>query len=300
MTQGTIFNIQKYSIHDGPGIRTTVFLKGCPLVCWWCHNPESQKVKQEIVFWQNKCIACRDCERVCPVDGVKFDKSGFNLDKKKCILCGKCAEVCPSEAIELIGKKITLGEAMKEIEKDMVFYEESGGGVTFSGGEPLLQIDLLDSLLKASKQKGIQTAVDTSGYGPWENFERIMDKVDLFLFDIKHMDDKKHKKYTGVSNESILKNLRKLAQNGNKIWIRIPIIPGINDDDLNIKMTSDYISSLNIEDVFILPYHSIAMDKYRRLNMEYRISNIQEPMDDEMKIIGQKFKDNGINVKIGG
>ncbi|WP_432667622.1 glycyl-radical enzyme activating protein [Wukongibacter baidiensis] len=300
MTQGTIFNIQKYSIHDGPGIRTTVFLKGCPLTCWWCHNPESQRVKQEIVFWQNKCIACGDCEKVCPVGAVKFDEKGFNLDRSKCILCGKCAEVCPSEAIELIGKRITLDEAMKEIEKDMVFYEESGGGVTFSGGEPMLQIDFLDRILTASKQKGIHTAVDTSGYGPWENFERIMDKVDLFLFDIKHMDDEKHKKYVGVSNESILKNLRKLAQNGNKIWIRIPIIPGINDDDLNIKMTSDYISSLNIEEVFILPYHRIAMDKYRRLNMEYKVPDIREPMDEEMKIIDQKFKDNGIIVKIGG
>ncbi|WP_432409699.1 trans-4-hydroxy-L-proline dehydratase activase [Wukongibacter sp. M2B1] len=300
MTQGTIFNIQKYSIHDGPGIRTTVFLKGCPLTCWWCHNPESQRVKQEIVFWQGKCIACRDCEKVCPVDAVKFDEGNFNLNKNRCILCGKCAEVCPSEAIDLIGKRITLDEAMKEIEKDMVFYEESGGGVTFSGGEPMLQIDFLDGLLTASKQKGIHTAVDTSGYGSWENFERIMDKVDLFLFDIKHMDNEKHKKYVGVSNESILNNLRKLARDGNRIWIRIPIIPGINDDDLNIKMTSDYVASLNIKDVFILPYHSIAIDKYKRLNMEYRIPDILEPKDEEMERIGQKFKDNGIIVKIGG
>lgn len=300
MTQGTVFNIQKYSIHDGPGIRTTVFLKGCPLVCWWCHNPESQGSKQETVFRQNKCIVCRDCERVCPKGAVRFDERCYSLDKGKCILCGACTEVCPSEALELIGNKMTTDEVIKEIEKDRVFYEESGGGVTFSGGEPLLQIDFLDSLLTASKEKGIHTALDTSGYGPWENFERIIDKVDLTLFDIKHMDNEKHKKYVGVSNETILNNLGKLVQRGNRIWVRIPIIPSINDDELNIQRTCDLILSLGIADVFILPYHNIAMDKYKRLNMKYRITHINELTDEEIERIGKKFKDNGVVVKIGG
>jgi len=300
MTQGNIFNIQKYSIHDGPGIRTTVFLKGCPLTCWWCHNPESQKVKPELVFCQNKCIACRDCEKVCHVGAVKFNEKGFSYDKAKCTLCGKCAEGCPSEALELIGENMNLKEAMKEIEKDIVFYEESGGGVTFSGGEPMLQIEFLDSLLTASKQKGIHTAVDTSGYAAWEDFKRIKDKVDLFLFDVKHMDAEKHKKYIGVSNELILNNLKKLSQGGSRIWIRIPIIPGINDEDMNLKRTCEYILSLNLNDVFILPYHNIAIDKYRRLDMEYKMPDIQEPKDEVMEEIAQKFKAYGLNVKIGG
>lgn len=300
MAHGTVFNIQKYSLHDGPGIRTTVFLKGCPLSCWWCHNPESQQVKQEIVFWKDKCIACRDCEKVCPVGAVKFTEKGFNLDKDKCILCGKCAEVCPSEALEKIGKKMSLDEVMNEVEKDMVFYEESGGGVTFSGGEPLLQIEFLDSLLTISKEKGMHTVVDTSGHTPWENFERIKDKVDLFLYDIKHIDDEKHKKYMGISNVLILENLKKLAERGNKIWIRIPVIPGINDDDLNIERVCEYISSLNLRDIYLLPYHRIARDKYKRLNMKYKIPDLQQPRDEEMERIAQRFRVYGLNAKIGG
>ncbi|SHJ54838.1 trans-4-hydroxy-L-proline dehydratase activase [Paramaledivibacter caminithermalis] len=300
MTQGIIFNIQKYSIHDGPGIRTTVFLKGCPLECWWCHNPESQKVKQQFIFWHNKCIGCMDCEKVCPERAISFNKNGFYNDKSKCKFCEKCAEICPSGALELVGKKSSLDDVIKEVEKDRVFYEQSGGGVTFSGGEPLVQIDFLDSLLCASKQKGLHTAVDTSGYTSWGNIERIKDKVDLFLYDIKHMDDEKHKIYTGVSNQLILENLKKLALDGKKIWVRVPIIPSINDDDLNIQRTCEYISSLNLRDVFILPYHNIAVDKYKRLNMGYRISDIQVPKDELMKKIADIFKGYGFNVKIGG
>lgn len=300
MAQGTVFNIQKYSLHDGPGIRTTVFLKGCPLSCWWCHNPESQGINPEIVFWQNKCIACGDCEKVCPVGAVKLTKEGFNLDKVKCTLCGKCAEACPSEALEKIGKKMSVDEVMDEVEKDRIFYEESGGGVTFSGGEPLLQIDFLEKLLIMSKQKGIHTVVDTSGHTSWENIERIKDNVDLFLYDIKHMDYEKHKKCMGVSNVVILENLKKLAGSGSRIWIRIPVIPGINDDDLNIKRTCEYISSLSLRDVYLLPYHNIARDKYRRLDMEYKISHVHQPEDEEMEEIEQKFRDYGFNVKIGG
>ena len=300
MAQGTVFNIQKYSLHDGPGIRTTVFLKGCPLSCWWCHNPESQGINPEIIFWQYKCIACRDCENVCPVEAVKFTDEGFSLDKVKCILCGKCAEACPSEALEKIGKRMSVDEVMDEVEEDRIFYEESGGGVTFSGGEPLLQIDFLEKLLSTSKQRGVHTVVDTSGHTSWENIERIKGNVDLFLYDIKHMDYEKHKKCMGVSNVVILENLKKLAGGGSRTWIRIPVIPGINDDDINIKRTCEYISSLNLRDVYLLPYHNIARDKYKRLDMEYKIPNIHQPEDEEMEEIGQKFRDYGLNVKIGG
>lgn len=300
MKQGVIFNIQKYSIHDGPGIRTTVFLKGCPLDCWWCHNPESQKVESQLMFLPNKCIACRDCEKVCPTGAISFSNKGFDYNELKCELCEKCAEVCPSEALEFAGKKQNQEDVIREIEKDKVFYEESGGGVTFSGGEPLVQIDFLDNLLTLAKKKGLHTTIDTCGYAPWENIERIKDNVDLFLYDIKHMDNEKHKKYTGVSNELILDNLRKLAGEGKRIWVRIPIIPGINDDALNIEKMCEFISSLNLRDVFILPYHNIAIDKYNRLDMEYKIPDIKNPDDEVMEEIAEKFKEYGLNVKIGG
>lgn len=300
MEQGLIFNIQKYSIHDGPGIRTTVFFKGCPLDCWWCHNPESQKVERQLMFLPNKCIICRDCEKVCPTGAISFLNKGFNYNRSKCELCEKCAEICPSEALEFAGKKLNQEDVIKEIEKDKVFYEESGGGVTFSGGEPLVQIDFLDSLLTLAKKKGLHTTIDTCGYAPWENIKRIKDNVDLFLYDIKHMNNEKHKKYTGVSNELILDNLRKLAGEGKKIWVRIPIIPGINDDASNIKETCEFISSLNLRDVFILPYHNIAIDKYKRLEMEYKIPDIKNPDDKVMEGIAEKFKAYGLKVKIGG
>lgn len=300
MKQGVVFNIQKYSIHDGPGIRTTVFLKGCPLKCWWCHNPESQKIEGQLMFLANKCIVCRDCEKVCPTGAISFSNKGFNYDSSKCKLCEKCSEACPSEALEFAGKKLSQEDVIKEIEKDKIFYEESGGGVTFSGGEPLVQIDFLDNLLKLAKGKGLHTAIDTCGYSLWENIDRIKDKVDLFLYDIKHMDDEKHKKYTGVSNKLILDNLMKLAKEGKKIWVRIPIIPGINDDDINIEKTCKFISSLNLKDVFLLPYHNIAIDKYKRLDMKYKISDIENPDNEVMETMAQKFRGYGLNVKIGG
>ncbi|MCT4563240.1 MAG: glycyl-radical enzyme activating protein [Maledivibacter sp.] len=300
MNQGIVFNIQKYSIHDGPGIRTTVFLKGCPLECWWCHNPESQKINPQLTFKPNKCIVCRECEKFCLHGAISFKDEGFNYNESICKLCGKCAEICPSEALKFIGENLSIEDTIKAIEKDKIFYEESGGGVTFSGGEPLFQIDFLDGLLTASKQKGLHTAVDTSGYSTWENIKRIKDKVDLFLYDIKHMDDEKHKVYTGVSNKQILENLKKLALGGKNIWLRIPIIPGINDDDLNIRRTCKYISSLNLNEVFILPYHNIAVDKYQGLGMEYKMPNVRNSEDHVMQQIAKIFKEYGLNVKIGG
>ncbi len=300
MSQGIIFNIQKYSLHDGPGIRTTVFLKGCPLSCWWCHNPESQRKSGEFIFLRKKCILCRDCERVCLKAAVKFTENGLCHDREKCILCGECFKACPSEAIEILGEKTDVDEIVKEVEKDRIFYDESGGGVTLSGGEPLMQIDFVDGILTALKERGIHTVVDTSGYTSWENFKRIQEKVDLFLYDIKHMDDEEHTKYTGISNKLILDNLKKLALNGNKIWIRVPIIPSINDDDLNIQRVCNYILSLNLREIFILPYHNIAIDKYRRVDMEYKMPDIQEPSDKKMEEIAEKFKECGLIVKIGG
>jgi len=300
ITTGTVFNIQRYSIHDGPGIRTTVFLKGCPLDCWWCQNPESQLSGQEMIFWGDRCIGCGACSTICPSDAIQI-KNGIPItEKEKCILCGKCIEKCPALAREMIGKKLTTEEVIKEIEKDLVFYKESGGGVTFSGGEPLGQSEFLEGLLSGCRKKKIHTAVDTSGYISWEILNKISPKVDLFLYDLKLMDNERHKKYTGEFNELILENLKKLSSVHNNILVRFPVIPGINDDYQNIKEIGKFLSSLKITQVNLLPYHYIGIDKYRRLGMTYRLAGIQSPSEErlsEISVILSKFN---LNVKLRG
>ena len=300
MITGIIFNIQRYSIHDGPGIRTTVFLKGCPLNCWWCQNPESQSSGQEIVFWEDRCIGCGACSTICPSGAIQI-KNGIPVtEKEKCILCGKCIEKCPALAREMIGKKMTIEEIIKEVEKDLVFYEESGGGVTFSGGEPLGQSEFLESLLNCCQEKKIHTAVDTSGYVSWEILSKISSKVDLFLYDLKIMDSKRHKKYTGVSNELILENLKKLSSVHNNIFVRFPVIPGINDDYQNIKEMGEFLSSLKIAQVNLLPYHYIGVDKYRRLGMTYKLADIQPSSEEKLSKISVILRKFNLNVKLRG
>lgn len=300
MDFATIINIQKYSIHDGPGIRTTVFFKGCPLNCLWCHNPESQNPSPEIMFFEERCTSCGSCVKVCPSKAIKFIGGYPVVDKCKCNLCGKCCDFCLSNARELVGKDITVKHLMSEIIKDEVFYEESNGGVTFSGGEPLMYADYLKKVLKFCKDKDIHTTIDTSGYAPWEQFEKIIDNVELILFDIKHMNNEKHLKYTGVSNTVILENLKKLSEKGSNIYIRMPIIAGVNDDDENITKAVDFLSKLNIIQVNLLPYHKMGMDKYRRLNMQYKLSGEETPTEETMNQIAEKFKKAGIKIKIGG
>jgi len=299
-TTGTVFNIQRYSIHDGPGIRTTVFLKGCPLNCWWCQNPESRLSGQEMVFWGDRCIGCGACSTICPSGAIQI-KNGIPVtEKEKCILCGKCIEKCPALAREMIGKKLTTEEVIKEIEKDLIFYEESGGGVTFSGGEPLGQSEFLEGLLNGCREKKIHTAVDTSGYISWGILNKIHSKVDLFLYDLKIMDKKRHKKYTGVSNEIILENLEKLSSVHNNIFIRFPVIPDINDDYQNIRKIGEFLSSLEITQVNLLPYHYIGKDKYRRLGRTYKLENIQPPSEEKLSEVSVILRKFNLNVKLRG
>lgn len=282
----------KYSIHDGPGIRTTVFLKGCSLNCWWCHNPESQSIKPEIMLWDNKCIGCRDCEKACP--------SGL-LSKANCTTCGKCADICPTGSRELVGKRVSTQEVLVEIEKDMVFYDESGGGVTFSGGEPLMQPIFLMELLNLCKQKGIHTCLDTTGFAQTKTILEISKKVDLFLYDLKIMDNEKHKKYTGVYNDIIRENLIELSKIHDNINIRFPLIPGINDDKENILAMGEFINSLKgIKKLNILPYHSIGNDKYGRLQKECMLPTTLSPSAELIDSILEQLKEFSFPIQIGG
>lgn len=298
---GTIFDVKKFSIHDGPGIRTTIFLKGCPLSCLWCHNPESQSTKPELHYFENRCILCGDCADACQNNALSF-VDGIRLwDSNLCQLCGDCTEACPTEAIQLVGISVSVDEVMTEIEKDVLYYDQSGGGVTFSGGEPLQQIDFLAALLQRCKEHEIHTAVDTSGLAAWERFERILPYTDIFLYDLKLMDDEKHRQFTGVSNRLILENLQKLTEAGAKVSVRIPIVPNINDDEENIRATREFIAALGtIQQVDLLPYHNIASDKYHRMAHEYALEDVKTPSNERMKNLAARFEKNGVRVKIGG
>ena len=246
--KATIFDIQRNSYVDGPGVRTTVFFKGCNLKCLWCHNPESQKKEKEIMHYENKCIGCGRCK------GITVDSGNF---------------ICFNDAIEICGKEYTIDEVYKEVSKDIPYYENSGGGVTFSGGECMLQIDFLLEILKKCKENGIHTAVDTAGCVPWEYFEKIMPYTDLFLYDLKCITDELHKKGTGVGNELILENLTKLSDAfSGEIHIRIPLIGGFNDDLSEMQKASDFLKNIRAGKIELLPYHAMGEHKYRALGME--------------------------------
>lgn len=266
--KGIVFDVIKYAVHDGPGIRTTVFLKGCPLRCWWCQNPESLKLEPE---------------KVAHIDRRKYSNLFYSDNKN------------------IIGRKVTVKQVMAEVEKDMIFYKQSGGGVTFSGGEPLMQPDFLFELLKTSKKKGIHAALDTSGFAPWSVLKRMMKYVDLFLYDLKLMDDKTHQKYTGESNKLILDNLKKLACNSGRIIIRFPVILGITDRNDNIHAIGRFVRTIKcIEQLHLLPYNYMCKDKYRRLKKKYTLKHIEPPSVCALRKIKKGFEKFGLHVKIRG
>ena len=254
--KATIFDIERNSYVDGPGIRTTVFFKGCNLRCAWCHNPESQSPKPQMMFYKDKCKGCGKCREICPTpDG--------------CTLCGKCTFYCPVDARKVCGREYTVDEVFAEVIKDKAYYDNSGGGVTFSGGECMLQIDFLIEILKKCKENGIHTAVDTAGHIPFESFEKILPYTDLFLYDIKCFDSEKHQKYVGVGNKIILENLSKLFQANAKIWIRIPIISDINDSVEEMQKIKDFLDENGKpEKIELLPYHAMGENKYASIGKE--------------------------------
>ncbi|NLJ57993.1 MAG: glycyl-radical enzyme activating protein [Tissierellia bacterium] len=300
MITANIFNIQKFSIHDGPGIRTTVFFKGCPLKCMWCHNPESQESKNQILYNSEDCTLCGTCVKVCPENAIKIENNILTTDLKKCNFCGLCEIYCIQGVRQIVGKDYTLDQVVKEVLKDRVFYEKSNGGVTVSGGEPLIYIDFVEELFKKLKEENIHTAVDTSGAVNFEALERIAKYTDLFLYDIKLMDNEKHKKFIGSSNRLILENLIKLSKIHNNINIRMPIVEGVNATVDHIEKTMNFIEKLNVRKINLLPYHSIGKHKYSKLALDYREEEMSKPSEEKMQHFKAILESKGYEVKIGG
>ncbi|MFN2141613.1 MAG: glycyl-radical enzyme activating protein [Candidatus Promineifilaceae bacterium] len=301
MASGVIFDIKRFSIHDGPGIRTTVFLKGCPLRCAWCHNPESQRPEPQIMLRPSRCILCGACVDECPEEAISWNGVGPVTDRALCVACGVCTDFCAGEARELVGREMGVAEVLGEIQRDLAFFDESGGGVTFSGGDPLFQADFLLALLRGCKALELHTAVDTSGAAAWETLERIRPFVDLFLYDIKLIDDGRHREATGSSNRAILDNLRRLSEAGETIQLRLAIIPGINDDEENLRRTAEFAAAMrHIRGISILPFHNTAQDKYGSLGLEYRLAGVQAPSEERMAEIGRLLAGYGLDVSVGG
>ena len=279
-----IFNIQKCSVHDGEGIRTIIFFKGCPLHCKWCSNPESQKYTKQITEFTRKCIGCGMCRSVCDRDAI-IEKDGMPvIDRERCNGCMKCAEMCFAEAKTICGKEMSADELFNEIRKDKFFYDHSGGGVTFSGGEALTQPELLTELARKCKKNRISTTIETCGCGDFEKFKEALPYIDYMFFDLKVMDSEKHKEVTGAGNEQILRNLEAIQQFNIPCTIRTPVIPGINDSEDNIRATAEYISSLpSVKEYELLPYHDFGVSKYAALGREYELRDVETPDDEHMR-----------------
>ena len=292
---GVIFDIQRFAVNDGPGIRTTVFVKGCPLRCLWCHNPESFTGEPQLLYNSVKCIGCGNCYDACP-EGAHVTIDGkHEILWDRCTSCGDCIAECYSGALEMAGRRISVLEAMEVILKDSVFYTNSGGGVTVSGGEPLAQPQFTGALLKQTQEFGIHTALDTSGYTHWSVFEEVLPYTDLVLYDLKHMDSGAHKKLTGVPNELILENLKLLDEIGKPIWIRTPLIPGKNNDEENYHKLGEYLSGLrHVERVDILRYHRLAESKYENAGIEYKLKGLETSEKKDVEHLREILLDYGL------
>ncbi|MFW9938621.1 MAG: glycyl-radical enzyme activating protein [Candidatus Thorarchaeota archaeon] len=290
--EGIIFNIQRYSIHDGPGIRTTIFLKGCPLRCKWCSNPESINPSPEIFLRHENCDYCGNCLDVCSPHAISLGQESIEIDRTKCNLCLKCEEICHNNVINSTGKKVSVDEVVVEAMQDEIFYINSGGGITISGGEPLFQPKFTLKLLKLFKERSIHTTIDTTGFASWEDFDEILNYTDLVLFDIKHLNSQIHFKFTGVKNEIILRNLENALKKNVKIWIRVPVIPGFNNSAEYMEELAKFLRDKSVEKVSLLPYHEWGKHKYKFLGRVYPLQDakfIDESLIQDFKKIIESY-----------
>lgn len=302
--QGLLLDMDRFASHDGPGIRTTVFLKGCPLSCVWCHSPESRLHRPELLYQEGRCTACWLCLEECPQQalwmGVHDDKAVALLDRTRCDACGRCVEVCYPGALKLAGRLVTVGEVVAQVEKDIPYFRSSGGGVTLSGGEPTRQAHFAYHFLKACQERGIHTAMETTGYAQWETLSALATVTDLFLYDLKFIDDVAHRRYTGVPNRVILDNLHRLAAQGSEIHVRVPCIPSINDGPAQIAATARLVAGSGLSQIVLLPYNGAAGAKYEWLEREFDLGDVEPQSDETMNNLAAICRQAGLTVHIGG
>jgi pyruvate formate lyase activating enzyme len=296
MTAGIVFDIQRFSVHDGPGIRTTVFLKGCSLRCFWCHNPEGIRPKPEIQFEPGKCIGCGECVLICPQGAQHLDDGQRSYNRDDCIVCGQCVETCYTRGLALVGRTMAVEEVLAEVMLDRAFYQDSGGGVTLSGGEPVLQTDFAHDLLARCQAEGIHTAIETAGYYPWDRLERLLPHFDLVMMDLKHMDSAQHQTATGAPNERILDNARRLAITDTALIFRVPVIPTVNDTVEAVSAIARFVVDLSGMrgaplPLQLLPFHRLAEHKYTSLGRDYAARSLPDAVQNfhELKAVVQSF-----------
>jgi pyruvate formate lyase activating enzyme len=303
-TQGTVARIERLAVHDGPGIRTVVFLKGCPIRCSWCSSPETQRNEPELLFDPLRCLRCSACVAACPAGAVDQTlDGGITTDRSLCKGCGQCAQICPSGSRRLVGRTVTVAQVLSEIEKDEVFYYRSGGGVTVSGGEPLAQAAFTREILKSCVARGIHTAMETSACAPWDRIDALLDFLDLVFVDVKHMDDAVHRQVTGTGNREVLENIQRLAAapGSPAVILRVPVIPGINDSAENVQRTAEFAAGLGrVRRVELLPYHRYGLHNYEATGRWCQTAAVAAPTEERMQQLAALVAARGVPFRIGG
>ncbi len=297
---GTVFDIQRFSVHDGPGIRTVVFLKGCPLRCRWCSNPESQRGAPEILYTAARCLRCGRCVEECPEQVLVLGDAGVLVDRPRCTLCGRCVAACPGRALRIAGRVMSVDEVLAEVQRDGIFYRHSGGGMTLSGGEPLWQPDFALALLMGARAIGIHTAIETTGQASPYDVRRVLAATNLILYDVKHMDARKHQEWTGASNSNILQNAELASRLGVPMIIRTPVVPGFNDDAEEIVAIGRFALRLGCKEMHLLPYHSYGAGKYASLGRVYELADVTAPSAERMQVLREALRSLGLDVRVGG